>query len=153
MLFSLFAKKRSLFVVTAWSCCFAGCGQVSVDKTRPYHNYDVSVIPLVDSYELLKLDGKSEGWSLNLKNKPTSIQNIDTVGVVGRTILIHSFETYARDTLRMPSWFVLEPTAHVENQFESRKLYLRYLATHKISATVSSVKDFSGRMAADKQAN
>jgi hypothetical protein len=146
----LIIKKRLLFLVAAGSCYCAGCGQATVDKTQPYYDYDASVIPLVDSYKLLKVDGKNAAWSLSLKNNPTSIQNIDTVGVVGHTILIHSLETYARDTLRLPSWFVLDSTKHVENQFESRKLYLQYLATHKISANVFPVKDFSNKMKGDR---
>jgi hypothetical protein len=147
----LFAKKKLLFAVIACSYECAGCGQISVDNTQSYHDYDASVIPLVDSYKLLKLDGKKAEWSLNLQNQPTSVQNIDTVGVVGHTILLHSFKTYARDTLRIPSWFVLDLTTHVEKQFESRKLYLQYLAAHKITASVFSVNDFSSRIKVDKQ--
>jgi len=148
-----FLIKRALLYVAAIGvyCHLSSCNKAAVDKSQPYHDYDASVIPLVDSYRLMKLDGANQQWMLSLKNKPASIENIDTIGLAEHTILVHSPETYGLDTLRVQSWFVLNATSHIEKQFESRKLYVQYLMAHKINVTVVPVEEVAGFMKAVKR--
>jgi len=69
---------------------------------------------------------------MSLKNKPTSVINIDSISSYNGVIFLYSSKTFARDTLEAQSWFAINPKEKTENQFESYEDFKKYLTKNNV---------------------
>jgi hypothetical protein len=100
--------------------------------TKSNVSWDASRLPLIKPYEAIKLNG-TDKWSINLQDIPGSISNVKEINIIKNTIIIHAGETYCNNEKVQEAWFIIIPEKHIENGFQQKIDFDKYLLSIKIS--------------------
>lgn len=113
--------------------CLIACQRRDTFYTRRV-GFDYIRIPLIKPYEAVLLNGQKE-WIMNLRNEgPTSsVINIKQIGVGNRVIVLHSENSNLNGTKVNEAWFVIIPTRHIEQGFETRAEFVKFLKEQGIA--------------------